>query len=203
MKINMNTYDKNPRQRIYFFKHGAPDVIDGKFFESELSDKYYQKTLQLAISGKIPFIDIVYCSEYPRAIECGRVFKTYYKVPMIITPEISNWRLQTQNSPNYVTEEIKGWKDRELVVEGGESLQQVENRLIKFIESLKVSRNTHILVMSHGVTTELISAHYGNRISSLANKENIKSLEYSVLEYRNGFYVLVKDALNVKMALSS
>lgn len=191
----MKKQNQNKTQRIYFFKHGAPDVIDGDYFESELSEEFFLKTLQLIQSGEIPSVDIIYCSEYPRAIGCGRVFQSHFGVPLIVRPEVSNWRLQTQNSPNYATEEIKGWRDRKLIVEGGESLQQVEDRVIEFVESLKETENLDILVMSHGVTTELISAHYGGRVSSLTNKENIRSLGYAVLEERNGLYVLVKDAL--------
>ncbi len=89
-------------------------------------------------------------------------FAEVFKVPLYVNKGIGDWKFQTLNSKNFPKEEEKGWKDKNKKVEGGESLNDVKKRSLKFIKSLIKKKYSKVLVVSHGANIELICGHYAN-----------------------------------------
>jgi 2,3-bisphosphoglycerate-dependent phosphoglycerate mutase len=182
--------------KIYLLRHGKVNIVNGDFFRSHLSLEGEVEVIKLMNSGVFDKPNIMFCSNFNRAVDTAKFFAENFELPLFIEKNVSEWKLQSLNHPNFPEEERKGWEDKSLVVPGGESINYVQERCVNFIKSISKEDYENILIVTHGVTAELICSYFTKRESSLETLRLSKHLDHAILEVDDGDIKVIKDIIS-------
>lgn len=80
--------------RIFLVRHGKPKIIDGNFYECNLSKESIQETKDFAFSGNIPKPDLIFSSPYNRTVDTAKAFSEYFSIDFQIVDGLKEWNLQ-------------------------------------------------------------------------------------------------------------
>jgi broad specificity phosphatase PhoE len=156
-------------KQIYIIRHGQTDfnvkqVVQGRGVNSDLNDTgLKQAELFFKAHQEIQF-DVVYTSSLKRTWQTVDNFINK-NIPHISKPEIDeiDWGIfeGVEHNPSLQKDYyniINEWKNGNLTIkiEGGESAQDLADRLIPFVEELKTNTNQTILVCTHGRTLRVL-----------------------------------------------
>jgi broad specificity phosphatase PhoE len=156
-------------KQIYIIRHGQTDfnvkqVVQGRGVNSDLNDTgLKQAELFFKAHQEIQF-DVVYTSSLKRTWQTVDNFINK-NIPHISKPEIDeiDWGIfeGVEHNPSLQNDYyniINEWKNGNLTIKikGGESAQDLADRLIPFVEELKTNTNQTILVCTHGRTLRVL-----------------------------------------------
>lgn len=156
-------------KNIFIIRHGQTDfnvrqVVQGRGINSDLNDEgIRQAKLFFQAHQEIKF-DVVYTSSLKRTWQTVDSFISK-KIPHFVRPEIDeiDWGIfeGVEHHPDLQKtyyDIIEDWKTGKLdiKIEGGESAQDLANRLQPFIEELKNTNEQTILVCTHGRTLRVL-----------------------------------------------
>ena len=183
--------------RLFFVRHGKPKILNNEFYEARLSDEGAKRARQLARSGSVPRPDSVFSSPYKRARDTASEFCAVFGLGLEVREFLREWNLQSLNlpDPEYSLETQRGWEDRELRVQGGESLREVQERAYEgTMQIASSSAAESILFVSHGTLIEMLCARVGRRQPLQRNVEDMDFLAWAAFEFKDGALKLTKDA---------
>jgi 2,3-bisphosphoglycerate-dependent phosphoglycerate mutase len=186
--------------KIYLVRHGKPEVIDGKFYESRLGEEGIKGAEEFISSGKIPKPDMIFASPFNRAKDTANVFAKYFSMSFQILENVREWDLQSLNLKDPEFSEIQrlGWENQDVVVKGGESLNDVKKRIVSCIEKLsKEKRNLNtIIIAAHGTVIDMFCSVVGKREAKQSDIKSMNFLDYAIAEHKNDKLNLLKDIIN-------
>lgn len=150
---------------IYFIRHGETDlnrqgIVQGSGIDSELNAKGRKQARLFYEYYKNVQFDAVITSDLKRTQQTAAPFLSE-KMPHVKTPLINEigWGIhEGQPRADWMTaqyvELMTAWEsgNAEARLEGGESLQELANRILKFIDMLKTMPYQNVLVCTHGRT---------------------------------------------------
>ena len=202
MQHNSRLTTKN----IYIIRHGQTDfnvrqVVQGRGVNSDLNDEgIRQAKLFFKAHQEIKF-DVVYTSSLKRTWQTVDSFISK-KIPHLVRPEIDeiDWGIfegvehhpDLQKTYYDISNE---WKNGnlEIKIEGGESAQDLADRLLPFIEELKQTNEQTILVCTHGRTLRvLICLLLKKDISKMDEFDHQNTCLYH-LEFDGENFALIKE----------
>lgn len=184
--------------KLFLIRHGEPKIIDGDFYRCHLSEEGINQVKALATSGKIPKPDLILSSPYNRAKDTAKAFCEVFGMDFTIMDCLKEWNLQSLNlKEEYVEQEYMGWNDHNKVVEGGESLNNVKDRISKCMNELvKTFSSENILLVSHGTVIDMFCSLILGREAKISDIKNIGYLSYAILKYKNDKFNVIKDIVN-------
>jgi phosphoserine phosphatase len=165
----MNPQQSDFKKNIYIIRHGQTDfnvkqIVQGRGVNSDLNDEgIRQAKLFFEAHREIQF-DVVFTSSLKRTWQTVDSFISK-KIPHIVRHEIDeiDWGIFEGVEHNVSLQKeyydiINEWKNGNLSIkiEGGESAQDLADRLYPFVEELKQVNQQTILVCTHGRTLRLL-----------------------------------------------
>jgi|TARA_Y100000310_G_scaffold294185_1_gene324448 broad specificity phosphatase PhoE len=187
--------------KLFLIRHGKPEIIDGNFFECHLGNRGIQNTKDFVSLGKLPKPDLIFSSPYNRAIDTAKIFSEYFSVDFKILNGLKEWNLQSLDllDKEYKEQEIIGWNDNNKVILGNESLNDVKKRILKCINNIvnKFDSVGNILIVAHGTIIDMFCSSISKRKVKISDIKNMKYLDYSIVEFKDGKFELIKDIINL------
>ena len=184
--------------KIYLIRHGKPKIVDNDFYRCHLSEEGINQTKKLATSGIIPKPSLKLSSPYNRAKDTAKAFCDVFEMGFTVKDFLKEWNLQSLNlQEEYAEQEELGWKDQGKVVQGGESLNDVKDRITKGIEKLVKQFNLfeNIMLVSHGTIIDMFCSSILGRNAELSDIKSMNYLEFAIIEFRDGIFTVVKDVI--------
>ena len=161
-----------PSCRVYLFRHGetanAEEVSFNGHFDIGLSAKGEDQFKEWSqVLKKEPFTAI-YSSDLKRSLVGAKILGEPHKLEPVCYPELrelcfGSWEglsvaTVEKNYPNQLKERMKNTETFQ--VEGGETFDQLRNRVIpRFEEIIDRHPNEHIAMVCHGGVNRLILSH--------------------------------------------
>ncbi|MFN8295795.1 MAG: histidine phosphatase family protein [Chitinophagales bacterium] len=191
---------------IYIIRHGQTDfnvrqVVQGRGVNSDLNDTGIQQAKLFFEAHKEIKFDVVYTSSLKRTWQTVDSFISK-KIPHIATPNLDeiDWGIfeGVEHHPDLQKtyyDIITAWKNGDLTIkiEGGESAQDLADRLQPFIEELKNTHAQTILVCTHGRTLRVLLCLLMNKpITKMDDFVHDNTCLYH-LEYDGKKYKLLKE----------
>ena len=184
--------------KLFFFRHSIPEVVNGKFYESHLSDKGKEKVIDFIARDVISKPKVVFSSNYNRSVDTAKIFSDYFSVEVKIRSCLREWDLQSLNlMEEYVEQEKMGWKNHSLKVMGGESLDDVKRRIVDCVKYIvnDCSQDDALLIVSHGTVIDLLCSDIAGREAKFEDLKDMDHLDYAIIEYLSGNFSMVKDII--------
>ncbi|MEJ2141648.1 MAG: histidine phosphatase family protein [Gammaproteobacteria bacterium] len=173
---------------IWFMRHGQTDYNllglcnDDPAKEVLLTEQGLQQTRQAAEQLKDIPLQQILVSPLPRTRQTAEIVNQYHQVPIIKKDEIIDIHSGFESKP--VSDYFAAIApDRlHLKFNGGESLLEHKQRIVKFIDTLRQDKSQRTLVVAHEETLRVVKAYF----ESLTDEqmldlhfENCEILEYS------------------------
>ncbi len=182
---------------LYFIRHGNTKIEHNDFFRSHLSNVGIYNTKTLAKSGRIPKPDLILSSPFNRAIDTAEIFADFFDMKYEISGFLAEWNLQSLNllGDDYSKEEKLGWMDHDLIVKGGESLNQVRDRVLDGTSELIKKRpdRDKILLVCHGTIINMLCSELTGRAAILQDIKSMPYLAYAIIEHDDKGLKVKKD----------
>ena len=175
-------------KNLYIFRHGQTDLnkegrFQGQSNNPPLNAEGLAQAKALATQFTDIKLDIVYTSPLKRAYQTGEVVAKSKNVPLIVDKRliegnfgIAEGMLKTDIQMQFAAE-YKRWrdfKDMDYAFEGGESKQQILNRVLDFIAFLQTQPYQNIAVSAHSAVIRSLLIHLGVFQDKIPNAQFIK-----------------------------
>lgn len=156
--------------RLILVRHGETEENVAKINQGHMPGKLTQKgieqTKKLALRLKDEKIDKIFVSDLKRCVDtAAEIIKFHPKAEVIYEPAVREQNLgifegMTHGSMRKAAE-AAGIDPYELKPEGGESFQELRNRISTFMEQLiKKEHDKTVLIVSHGGPIRQFLLHY-------------------------------------------
>lgn len=155
---------------IYLVRHGATGYNDQDLFQgvldNSLSEKGKQESEKLAQRLKDETIDIIFHSPLTRARQTAEIINQYHQAELcqvdgFIEMDMGDW--EGLNFFKVVKEQAKIYQqlvtDPSAKVPGGESFDQVFNRVKPGVDKVIASKEKSILISAHAMVNRAILGH--------------------------------------------
>ena len=193
---------------IYLLRHSESIGLNNLIFNDENNDQLINEKLPLSPEGEekarilsnnneLKNIDVVFCSEYERAISTAKYIAINNNLKLIISKSINERKIG--NAKEYPKSFwITQFEDQNAKAPNGESRKEVSERFISFInKTLEQYKGKRIVLVSHGTAItfllmnwcELVNVELETKIRHLTYKgkdvinDNIKFLELFKLSF--------------------
>lgn len=144
------------------------------------------QTGALALRGKP--IDRIIVSPLPRTRQTADIVNRYHAVPIETHPDLADIRSGFDGRP--VADYFAAIADDPLHsrVNGGESLLDHKQRVLRFIEWLKLQRDTALLIVAHEETLRVFIAYFEGNITD----HQLRDIHIDNCEFRQ--YILAPES---------
>ncbi|HMW13887.1 MAG TPA: histidine phosphatase family protein [Chitinophagales bacterium] len=196
----------NTKKEIYIIRHGQTDfnvkqIVQGRGINSDINDTGIQQAKLFFEAHKEIKFDIVYTSSLKRTWQTVDSFISK-KIPHLIRTNLDeiDWGIfegveHHAGLQKEYYDIIEEWKNGNLSVkiEGGESANDLAERLLPFIEEIKNTTAQTILVCTHGRTLRiLICLLLRIDIAQMDNFDHQNTCLYH-LSYDDNTFSLIKE----------
>ncbi len=195
---------------IYFVRHGQTaynknHIVQGSGIDSSLNEKGQNQASALFEKYKqVPF-DLVFTSKLQRTQQTAQPFLDT-QIPHIATADINeiNWGVHEgkKSTPFMITaykDLIEKWgnNDFDARLEEGESANELQTRLNRFLDQLKSRPEKTILVFTHGRTLRcLMCLIEGKHLREMENYQHHNTGVFIVNYEANKFEVVKKNDIS-------
>ncbi|RJE87429.1 histidine phosphatase family protein [Paenibacillus sp. 1011MAR3C5] len=148
-------------KNIYIVRHCQ---AEGQAPDAPLTAAGAQQAGRLAqfLSGKN--IDYIISSPFSRAYRTITPLADKLGVEIVLEERLSERVLSAQNHPEWRNMLLQTYEDLDLCYEGGESSNTAMGRAISVVKEVLDSKNSNIVVVSHGNLISLLLKHFDHRI---------------------------------------
>lgn len=181
---------KNMIKNIYVFRHGETDLnkegrFQGQSNNTPLNSTGLTQAAALADKMKDIPIDIVFTSPLQRAYQTGATVARQKNVPIIADNRLIEGNfgiaegMLKDDIRKQIAKEFKRWrdfKDMDFAFEGGESKQQILERVLDFVEFLQTRPEQNIAVSTHSAVIRSLLINLGVYRDRIPNAEFIHLL---------------------------
>lgn len=146
------------KMKIYFARHGRTNYNDLELCNADPSVNVHitatgtEQAKALAEKLKDVPLDHIFTSELKRTLQTAEVVNQFHNVPVEIDPLLNDHRSGYEGKPAKLL--IKAMDDAEdkwtARFNGGESIEDVKQRMNIFLEKLKKQPYKTVLIISHG-----------------------------------------------------
>ena len=184
------TYNFDDSKIIYLFRHGetnwnVEDRVMGQLegIETKFTNKGYKQIKEISEKIKEKNVEVIYCSDFQRAYETAVIANEKLRVP--IFPEkklrgLNMGKYQGLLLEDFINrrEVIECFKNYDLKIGGGESINELNARISNFIVNIvKNTKYQRIAIITHSAVISNLRAYL--------SKSNYISLRECSLLYKN------------------
>lgn len=179
---------------IYLYRHGETDFnVEGitmgqlEGIDTNFTKKGYEQINLLSEEIKEHEIEVIYTSDYKRTLETSKLINN--NLPIFINKEIRGLNMGKYQGMDFnlfikLDEVQKSFTDYNIPFENGESINELNNRILNFI--IRICHETNyekIAIVTHSAVI--------SNLKSFITKEPFMSLNKCCLLYKdNKFYVI-------------
>ena len=191
----------NSKKEIYIFRHGetnwnVENKIRGTFEDASLkfTDKGLEQIDKIALALKENKIEYIYSSDLIRTRRTVELANKDSKIPVSFHKELRAWNVgKYQGKPlsNFLNshEGKEAIADYNKVVTDGESINQVRERLMYFLEKYLVNcPYEKVAIITHGATM--------SNLKSAIDGEQYIDIDYCKIVYENKKFKLVESKIS-------
>lgn len=145
---------------IYLLRHAESDTND------KLTSRGKNQALSLITSLSQLNIDIIYSSNYERALATIHPFSIKAGIPIHEEPEIQERKVSNQVIDNYLHVLEISWLNFDYKLPKCESALECQTRVVKaLLRAIDQNSGKHVLISSHGNAISLILHHIDHRFN--------------------------------------
>lgn len=151
---------------LFFMRHGqtnynVPGLCnDDPRDDVHLTELGRQQAAQVAEQLRQIPLRGIYVSELPRTQQTAAIVNQYHKVPMVIDPALNDIRTGYNGRPVRDYEAAIAHDPWHARADHGESLLEHQQRVLEFIERLKLARERPLLVVAHEETMRVFATYF-------------------------------------------
>lgn len=200
-KIKVLNNKKNDKKEIYIFRHGetnwnVENKIRGTFEDTSLkfTDKGLEQINKISLALKENKIEYIYASDLIRTRKTVELANKDFKIPVSFHKELRAWNVgKYQGKPlsNFLNsqEGKEAIVNYNKVVTDGESINQVRERLMYFLEKYLInSPYEKVAIITHGATM--------SNLKSAIDGELYIDIDYCKIVYENKKFKLVESKIS-------
>lgn len=202
---------ENNSKILYLYRHGetnwnVEDRITGQLDEEEIkfTDFGYRQIDEIAQNLEANDIEVIYCSDYKRASKTAEIANSKLSVPILYRKELHGLNMGKYQG-NILSEcrkdkDLKdAFQDYDLPIGGGESINQLNARILKFI--LKICENekhSRIAIITHSAVISNLRAFLAHTKYTSLDKCTIlyRNNQLSVIDYVRNSAKYTKQEVN-------
>lgn len=145
---------------IYFIREAEYMILGNEDARRTLTEKGKSSAYELKEFFKDKGIDLVYSSPFLRAIETIKPFADSIRQPIYLVDEFAERKIGSLPH-DMVAYMIQQWEDFDYKVEGGESLYEVQERMIDGLQMLvNQEEGKNIIVSTHGTALATVINYF-------------------------------------------
>lgn len=145
---------------IYFVRHAEPDLQNHNDRLRELTAKGEEGARKVAQFLRDKEIDTVFSSPYRRAVQTVKPFAQSSFMPIVAVEDFRERAVSEAWIGDYDIFCKKQWEDFEYKLRGGESLSEVQSRVVKAWETiLKEHKGENVVAGIHGTALAVLLNH--------------------------------------------
>jgi alpha-ribazole phosphatase len=153
--------------RVYFMRHGQTNYnVLGLCNENpaivvSLTDSGKAQAEAAAERLKEAAIRRIVVSPLPRTRETAEIVNRHHRAPIVVHPDIHDFRTGLDGRPvSELYERLGTNRLHGRATEGGETLYEHKQRVLRFIEWLRAQEPMTTLVVAHEETLRVVIAHF-------------------------------------------
>jgi len=152
----------NERMQIYIVRHGQAShnvkkVLDeNPKHKTNLTPKGIRQVQNRAEQLKHIPLDIIFTSQFPRALQTARIINNYHYVNLKSDRRLNERKTGMDQQPIRKWKKISKKNNFQIKLPRGESFQEEKKRLRLFLSSLKKMPYRHVLVVTHSEPLQII-----------------------------------------------
>jgi len=189
---------KEQSKYIFLYRHGETDwnvlgltmgQLEG--IKTNFTEKGYQEILEISKSIEENKVEVIYCSDFNRTTETALIANKLHNLPIVITKQARGLNMGEYQGVKFssfvsATDVKKCFENYDTKFPGGESINELNQRLLKFIEEIcNTTKYSKIAIVTH-------SAAISN-LNSFISKEDYTSLKMCCLEYNNHEFSVIDN----------
>lgn len=185
--------------KIILIRHGESELNKDKVFFGWLNPfltKYGEEQIKI-LADKIDSYDFIYSSPLKRAYLSAELVN-YKKLEIFTDNRIKELNFGIFEGLTYdeivktYPEESKKWKSEgiDYFYKNGESIKELNNRVVSFIEEIKNNDKTYLIITHFGVINSILCYYISENINNFWKfKSDLASI--TTIEFIDGFPVLM------------
>lgn len=143
--------------KIYFVRHAEPDYANHNDRLRDLTAKGAEDAKKVAEYFMDKNIDMVLSSPYRRAVNTVQPFARAMFMPIVAVEDFRERAIADEWIEDYTEFCKKQWEDFDYKLPGGESLKEVQERVVKAFEQLLDQyKGKNMVVGIHGTTLAVL-----------------------------------------------
>ena len=163
------------KQVIYLIRHAEPNYNNHNDFDRELTSKGLQDCQLITDFFKDISIDTIYSSPFKRAVQTITPLAKAKDLPIQLQSDFRERKIDDTWIDDFNAFTIKQWEDFDYKLAQGESLQEVQDRVIKQLKQVLSTEQQTIVISSHGTAISTLIQYY-DKSFGLADFQAIKRL---------------------------
>ncbi len=173
--------------KIYFVRHGETDSNKNKTFtgqiDSPLNEEGLEQVKQTAKEIDLDFQEI-HTSDLIRCVKTAEILNEKMNIPIVLDNRLRERDFGSISGKKYdevdpKIRELDKLQQYDYKPYGGEDFNDVKNRVLSFIESLKLNKNDKkILVVTSGGVIRLLHNMVNNQIHERIHNGSVHEFEF-------------------------
>ncbi len=156
----------------YCLRHGEAEHNLNQIMNGDPSKQFHltklgrQQIEEAALTVKDIPLEIIFTSEFPRAIETAEIINKYHQIPIIRDKRLNDLvsGVESQTYSFYKEQQRMAVKEQEIHPEkvrlnDGESLENELQRIYDFLDETRMRDYKHILISAHFDTVQIIKRY--------------------------------------------
>jgi phosphoserine phosphatase len=194
------------KKRMYIFRHGETEynrmkMMQGRSIDISLNEEGISQVNKFfEYYKKIPF-DVVFSSDLKRSMESVARFRDL-DIPHVIDPRITevSWGINEGKVLDAEIMErfrimIQEWKNgnHDYCIPGGESANELKNRIENFVRDIKRRKEKNILINTHGRALRMLVTRLLDEPVEAMEKYEHNNTGMYLFEYDGDLITLIKE----------
>lgn len=163
------------KQVIYLIRHAEPNYNNHNDFDRELTSKGLQDCQLITDFFKDISIDTIYSSPFKRAVQTITPLAKAKDLPIQLQSDFRERKIDDTWIDDFNAFTTKQWEDFNYKLTQGESLQEVQDRVLHQLKQVLSTEKPVSVISSHGTAISTILNAYDNNFE-LSNFQRIKAV---------------------------
>ena len=163
--------------KLYWVRHGESEHNKLNIWNDDPSKKFpltkkgKEQANFLANKLKEINIDIIFTSEFFRTKQTAEIINKFHNVSMVENKLINERKAGYDGKPFF---EILPLLRKDILGEGGETIEEFKKRVCRFIENIKSKRYKSITIVSHEAVLQVVNGVINNLSNEELRKQHIE-----------------------------
>ena len=166
--------------KIYWVRHGEAENNTKNIFNENPSKKIFltekgkEQVRILADKLKEANFEVIFTSEFTRTKQTANIINEFHKVKLIEN-KLINERKTGYEGKNFF--EVLPLIKKEILGEGGEKIEELNERVLRFMKNLETEKYKSVLIVTHMAVLQIVKGLIENLSNEELRKLNVEHTE--------------------------